>query len=298
MVAVPLLPAIAMLSAPPVPLTETWSACPSRSEVEVEVADAGSGQIVDVEAVGARERGDVDLLGAGGAHRDAAAAGERQRGPVRREATAIAAVEPLNWSTVAAEAVHRDRDGRGLAPARVTSRRAGDGCSTVAAGHRDQVVGVRAVGDHLVGWPSVPRSTLTSDVGSGEVVDGDHVGAAERVDVDPLDAVRVHRDVGRRRGRTAAGCRWPTGRPCSATLAPLNSIVSLPGCALDRVAAVARIPVERVVASAHRRRRCRGCRRSSRCRRRRASRARAAARSCRCAASARRRRRAWSGSCR
>ncbi len=33
------------------------------------------------------------------------------------------------------------------------------------------------------------------EVGAGQVVDGDGVGAAEGVEVDPLDAVEVHRDV-------------------------------------------------------------------------------------------------------
>ena len=50
--------------------------------------------------------------------------------------------------------------------------------------------------------PGVPaRSRLTCvDVGAGQVVDGDRVGAAQGVEVDLLDAVEVHGDVGRRRG--------------------------------------------------------------------------------------------------
>ena len=35
----------------------------------------------------------------------------------------------------------------------------------------------------------------SADVGAGQVVDGDDVGPAERVEVDPLDAGGVHRDV-------------------------------------------------------------------------------------------------------
>src|SRR5262245_65465630 len=35
----------------------------------------------------------------------------------------------------------------------------------------------------------------TGDVGSGQVVDRDQIGSAECVEVDPLDAGRVHRDV-------------------------------------------------------------------------------------------------------
>ena len=49
-------------------------------------------------------------------------------------------------------------------------------------------------------WSSGQVEVDLSDVGAGEVVDGDGVCAAEGVEVDPLDAVEVHRDVGRRRG--------------------------------------------------------------------------------------------------
>ena len=38
------------------------------------------------------------------------------------------------------------------------------------------------------------------DVGAGQVVDGDGVGAAERVEVDRLDVVEVHDDGGDVRG--------------------------------------------------------------------------------------------------
>ena len=38
------------------------------------------------------------------------------------------------------------------------------------------------------------------DVGAGQVVDGDGVGAAERVGVDRLDVVEVHHDVARCHG--------------------------------------------------------------------------------------------------
>ena len=45
--------------------------------------------------------------------------------------------------------------------------------------------------------PSVPpRSTLTcGHVGPAQIVDGDGVGAAQRVEVDALDVVEVHGDV-------------------------------------------------------------------------------------------------------
>ena len=44
--------------------------------------------------------------------------------------------------------------------------------------------------------PPTPRSTVdVADVRGGEVVDGDDVGAAERVEVDPLEVARVHDDA-------------------------------------------------------------------------------------------------------
>ena len=53
------------------------------------------------------------------------------------------------------------------------------------------------------------RSRLTSvDVGAGQVVDGDGVGAAEGVEVDLLDAVEVHDDVADVAGEAGRGCRW------------------------------------------------------------------------------------------
>ena len=49
--------------------------------------------------------------------------------------------------------------------------------------------------------PAAPRSMFTwRHVGAGQIADGDGVGAAECVEVDVLDAVEVHGDVGRRRG--------------------------------------------------------------------------------------------------
>ena len=97
------------------------------------------------------------------------------------------------------------------------------------------------------------------DVGPGQVVDRDGVGAAQRVDVDRLDAVEVHRDVAD--VAEQPGMRLPLAEMSmfSLTLAPLNSSVSMPRLALDRVAAVARVPDEGVVARAEQRRcRCRG----------------------------------------
>ena len=60
----------------------------------------------------------------------------------------------------------------------------------------------------LPGVPARSRFDLR-DVGAGQVVDGDGVGAAEGGDVDLLDAVDVHGDVADVAGQAAAGCRWP-----------------------------------------------------------------------------------------
>ena len=69
------------------------------------------------------------------------------------------------------------------------------------AGRRDRVLRVGRVDDRLVvarvgrrAAEAAASSWLTVRTWSREVVDGDHVVAAERVDVDALDAVEVHRD--------------------------------------------------------------------------------------------------------
>src|SRR4051812_4772066 len=67
----------------------------------------------------------------------------------------------------------------------------------------DRVVPVGAVDDHGIGLAvtrAAPRrggqvDVERGEVGAGQVVDGDGVGSAQGVDVDPLDAVEVHRDV-------------------------------------------------------------------------------------------------------
>ena len=67
----------------------------------------------------------------------------------------------------------------------------------------DDVVAVRAVDGHDVGRGVAGRAADRAgevdvdllDVGPGEVVDDDGVGAAERVEIDRLDVVEVHDDV-------------------------------------------------------------------------------------------------------
>ena len=86
-------------------------------------------------------------------------------------------------------------------------------------------------------------------VGPAEVVDRDGVGAAERAEVDRLHVVRVHRDVGdvadEEQSPTVRGHVDPLGDV--GAVEPQRVAARL---ALDRVAAVARIPDEGVVAGA------------------------------------------------
>ena len=111
---------------------------------------------------------------------------------------------------VAAEGVDREPVARRLAPrdvhrggqARDRRRRVAEPATAIA------VRAVGAVDDDGVGR-AVARAGPAGvgqvevdlgDVGAGQVVDGDGVGAAQGVEVDLLDVVEVHGDVGRRRG--------------------------------------------------------------------------------------------------
>ena len=109
-------------------------------------------------------------------------------------------------------------------------------------------------------WPSpVPlpggpaRSRLScGEVGAGQVVDGDGVGAAQGVEVDRLDAVEVHRDVADVAGE-------PDALAVGGDVDLLVDVGAVEehrvdaGLAFDGVAAVAGVPDERVVAGAHER---------------------------------------------
>src|SRR5262249_6664282 len=72
------------------------------------------------------------------------------------------------------------------------------------ASHHGDVVAAGAVDDDAVGGTVAGAAAGRGlqvqvdlvDVGAGQVVDGDGVGAAQGVEVNPLDAVEVHRDVG------------------------------------------------------------------------------------------------------
>src|SRR5205085_9516693 len=70
--------------------------------------------------------------------------------------------------------------------------------------HVDRVVAVGGVDDDAVDLTVARRAAEgagevdvhAADAGAAQIVDRDDVGAAEGVEVDALDAVGVHRDVG------------------------------------------------------------------------------------------------------
>ena len=126
-----------------------------------------------------------------------------------------------------------------------------------AAGDGDGVVALRAVDGHGVGRSvALAAARLRRqvevdllDVGAGEVADHDVVGAAQGVELDVLDVVEVHGDVGdvAEEQRPAA-----VGRDVD-VLGDVGAVEQQrvgAGLALDDVAAVARVPDERVVARA------------------------------------------------
>ena len=147
----------------------------------------------------------------------------------------------------------------------------------------------------LSAWPSPAAAAERAgevdvdagDVGAGQVVDGDGVGAAEGVDVDRLDAGGVHRDaadVAENVEPVAVGgqadllgdVRAVEQHRVGAVLA-LDGVAAVAGIPDEGVVAgaqqgqvVAAVAVDRVVAvAAEQRVVARGCRRACRCRRRR-----------------------------
>jgi hypothetical protein len=89
-----------------------------------------------------------------------------------------------------------------------------------------------------------------ADVGSGQVVDRNHVGAAKRVDVERLRTVHIHDD-----GCDVAGQSYPraVGRDVD-LLGDVGAVEDkrvVAGLPFNRVVAVARVPDERVVTRAH-----------------------------------------------
>src|SRR5829696_4598767 len=135
--------------------------------------------------------------------------------------------------------------------------RHGDGGS--GAEHLDRVAGARPVDGDRVGL-SVAAAERSAKVdldarriGAGQVADGDRVGAAERVEGDRLDVVHIHGDG----GDVAGEPRVSAVRRDVDVLGDVRAVEQKrvgSVLALDRVAAVARIPHEGVVAGAEKRR--------------------------------------------
>ena len=90
------------------------------------------------------------------------------------------------------------------------------------------------------------------DVRAAEIADHDVVGAAERAEFDALDIVQVHRDVGdvadEQRASAVRHDVDVLGRVRAEEQQRVGAVL-----ALDRVVAVARIPLEHVVAGAEQR---------------------------------------------
>ena len=114
----------------------------------------------------------------------------------------------------------------------------------------DLVVAGGAVDDHGVGRGIAAKVDRDlRHAGTGQVADRDVVGAAERVELDVLDAVEVHGDV----ADVAGELHLPVvGRDVD-VLVDVGAVEQQrigAVAAVDRVAAVARIPDEGVVAGA------------------------------------------------
>ena len=171
-------------------------------------------------------------------------------GGQRRGGDRVVSAEPVDDERVVRALGVRDRQIRAASP---TTEDRGAG-----ADHVDDVVArwsPLAITTSAAPSPAVPpivpaRSTSTAvDVGAGEVVDGERVGAAERVELDRLDVVEVHDDVAE-----VAGEEHPPavgrGREDLVAGAAVEQHRVGAVLALDDVAAVARIPLEDVVAGA------------------------------------------------
>ena len=126
------------------------------------------------------------------------------------------------------------------------------------ADHGDDVLGVAAVDDDGVGRAVTATDAVAQvevdllHAGADEVVHRDRVGAAPCDEVDVLDAVEVHRDVADIAGEAhAAAVRGDLDLLVDVRAVELQRVVA--GLAFDRVAAVARVPHEGIVAGAEER---------------------------------------------
>ena len=123
--------------------------------------------------------------------------------------------------------------------------------------HIDVVPGVGAIDDHGIELAVAGRAADHAgqidgdqpDIGPGQIVDGRLVCAAQGIELDGLDIVEVHRDVAE-----VAEEQRPPAVGCDVEVLVAVAAVEEhgvgPGLALDHVAAVARIPLEYVVAGA------------------------------------------------
>ena len=148
-----------------------------------------------------------------------------------------------------------------IASAPVTVTWAGkpvDDDRAAVADDADMIVGVAAVdGDRVRRAVAMPpwRRQIDRDllhIGAGQIVDDDIVGAAQGVELNAFDAVEVHRDVG-----DVTGEQRPRAvRRDVDVLVDVGAVEQQrieAALALDHIAAVARVPDERVVAASQKR---------------------------------------------
>ena len=169
-------------------------------------------------------------------------------GPVKAHAGAdrVVAAERVDVDVVESRLVPGHRDARGQAGDHRVARGGADvDVVGVVGAVRDDRVG-RAVAGAVEG---VEVDVGGVEVGAGEVVDRDGVGAAEGADGGALDAVEVHRDPGDVAVQDGV-------RPVGGEVDLLGGVGAVEGqrvlaaLAVDGVAAVAGIPLEGVVAGA------------------------------------------------
>ncbi len=110
--------------------------------------------------------------------------------------------------------------------------------------------GIRRTVAHTAAWNTGKVEIDLGDVGAGQVVDGDGVGAAAGGEVDPLDAVEIHRDVGHIASEeNAAAVGGNVDLLVDVCAVELHGVEAV--LAFDGVAAVAGVPDEGIVAGAH-----------------------------------------------
>ena len=139
----------------------------------------------------------------------------------------------------------------------VAVEREAEAADGAVGGQAELVVVRRAGGDHVLGLVEAGRL----EVGAGHVVDADGVDAVLGEQVERLDVVEIHRDVGDVAGEAdALAVGGEVEELADGGAVEVQRVGA--GLAFDGVGAVARVPGEAVGAAAEqRRRRCPGCRR-------------------------------------